>query len=414
MILTQPGEGLNENYTYFVTICHSPQNEELFFVYQVSFTSYYFMTNLWLILAGTVYANTVCNQPLQSFRISDVSAVMGNTTCAHTTANDPSIASDFCFPNGTLDNNTVVVNLSRPFLVQRIQFVPVMFSAKGENYLPESVRVASFNPENKESWFRTSLDAFNNAAWSTVLVNGDMVDLSSDGLESISLRIFPKTKQENPLKFSLKLFGCPLDRTGNVEYVFRSTSARAIDMTFGSMSVFQDKILSILHEETGVDLARIRIRSDQSSSDLVDLSLVVLPNTCPKAKSVQAVVAMLSENERLKKRLDELKNSILDVGKHMCVGKQCPAGTLCIGGQCVSKSGELVGLAPDLPVIDNTVNMRRVLATAPLIEGSGKSKLIEMRQLVAIVLVGGVMLGIVAIGLFRVYKRMSANHGTIE
>ena len=351
---------------------------------------------------------TTCNTPLSSDKVVSVSAVMGKASCSDigsVSANDPTIVSEFCFSDGSLSNNSFSVNISAPWLVQRLQFVPVSFSTKGENYFPDSLRLATGS-----AWYRQDM----NAVWSLVPVRGDMADISAGGMEADYLRVF--VSAPNEIRFGLRILGCPLSETGKIEYVFSSASLSAIALNYGTVENFTSKLLALIQTWTNVDAGRLHIHIVPSSGEQagITVEILVLPDSSPNAESVHDVIVSLSSNKELAEKLDSLKASIVDVDSQLCLGKNCPKGTVCINGQCASPFSGFLGAAAQVVPLDNSGNMRRILATAPLVQGSDVTPAIGNRELIAILIGAGTLIALVSIGLVRIYKHMKRNKANSE
>ena len=356
---------------------------------------------------------TICNEPLD--RVESVSATMGEAPCVHDTGSiegsDQSFVSDFCFSDGTLTNNSFTVNATRPFLVQRLQLVPVVPGA-----IPDTVRVrASLGQSDEPVWFRNVTDRMKQAAWSVVPVKGDLVDISSSGLEFTSLTMYPETEVYRELDFKLRVLGCPLFATGHMQYKFLSSSQDAIQTQFGTVELFEKTLLNIVRDETKMDIARLHPHTVIDSEGTVNVDLLVLPDSNPASPSVDQLVSVLSSTKSLSDRLKALQTSLVDVTSQLCIKKQCPSGTFCVNGKCVNRStGDLVGEASSVVSSDSQASIRRILATAPMIKSKGLAGALSYRELIFILIGGGTFLAVVSIGLFRVYRRMKNNDGTIE
>ena len=237
------------------------------------------------LLSPAVYAWTsVCNTPLTSDQVISVEAVMGKPSCEEIgviTANDPSIVSNFCFHG----EGSFSLNTSSPWLFQRLQFVPVRFSTNGDSYFPDSVRIEGALGSGEPVWYRNS----SSFVWSQVPLRGDLVDISSDGLEADKLRMFLHSTQTD-LKFGLRIFGCPLRETSIIEFKFNSSSLNSIELNYGTVGLFQDKLLATVNQATDVDVGRLHMHI-VAWNDGVVAEVRVLPDSGPGAERVEDIAS---------------------------------------------------------------------------------------------------------------------------
>jgi hypothetical protein len=366
----------------------------------------------WLGILGIVgVSSTICNQPLDMD-----SVVGGDVTCRPVGVIESTLSSipRFCFQDGSLTNNSLVVNVNRTSLVQRMEFTSIPGDTIKTSF-PDRIRVSSFLDSSPSEivWFKNSSDAASSAVWSQISVSNNVADLSFNGLEFNHLTVYPHSDQQRQLRFEIRLLGCPLDSTRTVTYVFKSTSREVIEMRFGSLSLFQRRLLAIVETETQVDTKRLHPHLSIADAVII-VELIILPDTQAGAQSVDEISGLLSSTDSLKTKLAELERMVVDVAVELCLNKQCPAGTVCLHGKCATRESGLTGPAPGAVTPDNTANMRRIIATAPQVSGRSYTATLGRKEIAFIAIGAGTVIAVIIIALLRVYMRMKRHRGQIE
>lgn len=367
---------------------------------------------LWEIVSAQ-HEVTVCNDPIVSSSDLIQLKISGNS-CQERQDTYPAAFSDFCFNNGSFYSNSFEIRTQYPFLLRRIA---VSAFAGGESRFPDFIRLSASLGGGSLEWFKTPLDQDTGAAWSRVPVHGDIFDIGDAILPFSSLSIWPSTvNATKQMRFGARLFGCQLEATGNVSYIFLSSSKKSIQTAFSGLSFFKSRIAHLISETTRIDPARYVVEAYPQTDGNVTVAVVVLPDAAPEAKSVEILVSELSTNPKLLTALHDLQRLIIDHSPSMCVGKTCPFGQVCILGKCASRIEGLSTEAFSNPQSSGG-NMRRILASAPQIKGPAHQSLrISARHLVTILIGASFFLVLAVIGLIRVYKRtkVSSTEGELE
>lgn len=369
-----------------------------------------FLVFLLLLLGQPALAQheiTVCNDPISSNAVMALSVYGGSSTCDNigsVSELNPAQLSDFCFSSGTYYNNSFQVETKYPYLLRRIMVDTVGNSTTSPSGFPDFIRLSGSIGGGPIVWFTTPLDQDEGSAWSNVEIQGDIFNLNG-GLPFSSLSVWPSTNAQTSMRFAASLYGCALADTGNVTYVFESSSQQAIVTTFSGKSFFESALSKIIQGTTKIDPSRYLVTASPQENGNVSVTLRVLPDSASDAKSVEALVTELSTNAQLIRALNDVQAKITDHSASMCTGKICSSGQVCILGKCATRDAGFISNASSVP--RNPSGMLRLLATAPLINSSSESAPLGERRLISIILGGAFLLALLAIGLQRAYKRMS-------
>ena len=360
------------------------------------------MIRWWLVCWAAVSATTVCNDPLtNTLSVASDGSAIPCRSAGEIAELDTTRVGEFCFSQSQFSNNSFTVRTEKPFVVRRMQLLPI-----GRDW-PKSVRVSGAVGAADPAWYVSSRDRDLNAAWSNVMLSGDMLSFAdSSSPQFTSLSVFTNgTSAATPqsvVGFGLRMFGCAAETTGDVKYVFNSSSASAVEMSFGTVSLFTRKILNLVKQETQIHAERFLTAADMNVGGNVTITITVLPDSAVGAPSVTELVAELSTNEALISKLKDLQTWIVDMDKQLCVRKMCPRGSLCVNGSCMAADGSVANATE---LVTSDANLRRILATAPTLLGADVETNNDRRLWIPLTVVGSVVLVVAIILTMRVVNR---------
>ena len=364
-------------------------------------------------VAGLPKPTTVCNEVFDPNRAVQVTT-SGKQGCAPIGAVlpvDTGAIGSFCFPDGSLSNNTVQITTKFPFLIRKISLPPIDVNSTS----PISIRVSSSLDATGARYYTSPADRDNSMAWTNLVPLGDTYAFPA-GLEFTTLSIWPTSGSREPgdpktkLGFNVELTGCWRGQVGEVRYVYKS-NIDSITTSHGSISSFERKFVNVISELSHQDKNRFIAHVIPDQGGNLTVSVLVLPDSDPSSIPVDILVNKIASNNKVISTLKRMQDSITDINNQLCFNKVCPEGSLCVHGKCVTKSG--VETFTPWNKTASLVNVRGILASAGGIastepQESGTNKLMIPGIISASVFV--IMMGLVVWRMGKPAVAYVANH----
>ena len=247
------------------------------------------------------------------------------------------------------------VTLSEDFVVRGVDFTA---SSVANKFTVNSRNSQSEDPE----WFVSISDSDSGAPWTKISV-GSTSQFDSD-FSGQYVRLVPALsagETASGTSFQAELFGCSSSHTALVSFKF-SSSKSAIITRFGKMSSFITELAQYVCQITKftkrpatcprvlyADIAD-GVNPNPASDGIapaqlpfVEVYFRILPpasdcSDCRDATSVQIQLSkeLSDTSSNAYKMLQAIDQWIEDEDPYTCFNKQCPSGTLCVNGACVT------------------------------------------------------------------------------
>jgi hypothetical protein len=214
--------------------------------------------------------------------------------------------------------------------------------------------------------------------------------------------MYPSGTRGVPLEFGLRIFGCAKEDTGDVQYVFHSSSEEAVESSFGMLPLFTRKIVNLVRDATGVSGARLLAKAVTNDGGNVTITITVLPDEASGALSVEEVVSELTSHAKLLDQLKELQGHVADISTHFCFNKVCPRGSMCVNGKCIDRQGREVN---GTELVTSEPNLRRILASAPDLTPPPLVPSESNRMWIPFAIVGSILVVVAGLLIFKMVQR---------
>ena len=273
-----------------------------------------------LVIPGTL--GYVCDNLLDHSKILSTTSSQQCSDIGQLRPSDPTTIPT-CFITGNASKNWISVKTSVPFILRKIE-------------IPGSseIRLSSTIGGTDVTWFRTTGDRDDHAQWSVLLADNGVITIP-DGLEFTNTTVWIKSDVTAKLKTGVKLFGCWKDDTRSIEYVFNSTVSAVKDV-FSSLQFFESEVAKIV--KTKVPSDRFITHALDKGDGKIGIKITVLPQPGGDSSvSVDVIADMISSDNHIIKSLQAIQGWVYNDDTHLCLNKQCLAGSVCLNGQCTDK-----------------------------------------------------------------------------
>jgi hypothetical protein len=244
-------------------------------------------------------------------------------------------------------------------------------------------------------WYVSVSDLNSGAPW-TSLSMGASLEFDTD-VSGQYLRLVPMASagSVSGSGFDAQLFGCTADQTALISFKF-SSSKQAIIKRFGQLSSFVDDLSSYVCQITSfthapsacarvvyADMTDGMSANPAATADgiapgqipYVEIFYRILPpsSDCSDCRSASTVQTQLSQALSVStssafQLLQAIDQWIEDEDPYTCYNKQCPSGTLCVNGACVTPADLLAQEQAKNPTVSFTSSSQldRTLNLSPM------------------------------------------------